>query len=96
MTIIKGTGSILPELVVPNSDFNDHIFYDKSGVKLAKQGAEMTAKLEAITGIRERRYVPFDQDSRPLMTDAAQLAIENAGINPTVTAPNTIFLQLDS
>lgn len=82
MTIIKGTGSVLPELVVPNSDFNDHIFYDKSGVKLQKQGEEITAKLESITGIRERRYIPFDQDSRPLMTEAAQLAIENAGINP--------------
>jgi 3-oxoacyl-[acyl-carrier-protein] synthase III len=82
MTIIKGTGSVLPELIVPNEHFNDHIFYDKSGVKLEKQGAEVTAKLESITGIRERRYVPFDQDSRPLMTEAARLAIESAEISP--------------
>ena len=82
MTIIKGTGSILPELVVPNSEFNDHIFYDKNGNKLPKQGEEMTAKLESITGIRERRYVPFDQDSRPLMTEAARMAIESSGVNP--------------
>jgi 3-oxoacyl-[acyl-carrier-protein] synthase III len=82
MTIIRGTGSVLPELVVTNEQFNDHIFYDKSGVKLAKQGEEMTAKLESITGIRERRYIPLDQDSRPLMTEAAKLAIESSGINP--------------
>ena len=82
MTIIKGTGSILPELVVTNEQFNDHVFYDKSGTQLPKQGAEVTAKLESITGIRERRYIPFDQDSRPLMTKAAELAIENAGVNP--------------
>jgi 3-oxoacyl-[acyl-carrier-protein] synthase-3 len=79
MTIIKGTGSVLPELVVPNSDFESHIFYSKDGVKNERQGAEVTAKLEAITGIRERRYVPPDQDSRPLMTDAAKLAVTDAG-----------------
>lgn len=81
MTIIKGTGSVLPELVVPNSNFNDHVFYDKHGVKNLRQGEEVTAKLEAITGIKERRYVPFDQDSRPLMTEAAKLAIADSGID---------------
>ncbi len=81
MTIIKGTGSVLPELIVPNSDFNDHIFYNKNGAKNERQGAEVTAKLEAITGIRERRYVPFDQDSRPLMTNAAKLAVLDAGLD---------------
>ena len=80
MTIIKGTGSVLPGIVVPNSDFNDHVFYDKNGVRNERQGAEVTAKLEAITGIRERRYVPPDQDSRPLMTEAATLAVANSGL----------------
>jgi 3-oxoacyl-[acyl-carrier-protein] synthase III len=80
MAIITGTGSVLPELVVPNSDFNGNVFYNKDGVKNERQGAEITAKLEAITGIRERRYVPFDQDSRPLMTEAAKLTIADAGI----------------
>jgi 3-oxoacyl-[acyl-carrier-protein] synthase III len=80
MTIIKGTGSVLPELVVPNSVFESHIFYGKDGVKGERQGAEVTAKLEAITGIRERRYVPPDQDSRPLMAEAAQLAVADSGL----------------
>jgi 3-oxoacyl-[acyl-carrier-protein] synthase-3 len=80
MTIIKGTGSVLPALVVPNSRFESHIFYDKNGVKNERQGAEVTAKLEAITGIRERRYVPPDQDSRPLMTEAARLAVADSGL----------------
>ncbi len=82
MTTIKGTGSVLPELVVPNSDFNGHIFFDKKGFKDERPGEEITAKLESITGIRERRYVPFDQDSRPLMTEAARLAIADAGLDP--------------
>ncbi len=81
MTVIKGTGSVLPELIVPNSDFNDHVFFGKDGVELPLSGAEAAAKLEAITGIRERRYVPFDQDSRPLMTRASRLAVEDSGLD---------------
>ncbi len=82
MTKITGTGSVLPELVVKNETFADNVFFGKNGVKLERQGIEATSKLEAITGIRERRYVPFDQDSRPLMTDAARRAIEDSGIDP--------------
>lgn len=82
MSFISGTGSVIPELVVSNEAFGDRVFYDKNGVRLERRGHEMAAKLEAITGIRERRYVPFDQDSRPLMTDAARIAIDDAGIDP--------------
>ena len=82
MTIIKGTGSVLPDLVVPNSDFHNHVFYDKKGGKNEASGEEVTAKLEAISGIRERRYVPFDQDSRPLMTGAARIAVADSGLDP--------------
>lgn len=81
MTVIKGTGSVLPEVIVPNEHFNEFVFYDKNGVKLERQGAEVTAKLEAITGIRERRYISADEDSRPLMTGAAKLAVADAGID---------------
>ncbi len=46
-----------------------------------RSGAEIVEKLEAITGIRERRYVPFDQDSIGLMTAASRLAVADAGID---------------
>ncbi|QQS41381.1 MAG: ketoacyl-ACP synthase III [Acidobacteriota bacterium] len=82
MTSIKGTGSVLPELVVPNSEFHSNVFYDKSGAALPVSGEAAAAKLEAISGIRERRYVPFDQDSRPLMTEAATKAVEDSGLAP--------------
>ncbi|MCO6510864.1 MAG: ketoacyl-ACP synthase III [Aridibacter famidurans] len=82
MSAIKGTGSALPELVVPNSEFHENIFYDKSGAALPVSGKEAAAKLESISGIRERRYVPFDQDSRPLMTDAARKAVADSGLAP--------------
>ena len=79
-SIFAGTGSVLPELVVPNSHFAEHQFYDKNGNKIEKNTDEIIAKLEAITGIRERRYVPFEEDSIPLMTCAAQNAITDANI----------------
>jgi 3-oxoacyl-[acyl-carrier-protein] synthase-3 len=81
MTTIKGTGSVLPGLVVPNTEFNDYVFYGKDGEPIPLSGAEAAAKLEAITGIRERRYVPFNQDSQPLMTEAARIAVADAGLD---------------
>ncbi|REJ77945.1 MAG: ketoacyl-ACP synthase III [Acidobacteria bacterium] len=82
MTSIKGTGCVLPDLVVPNSEFHNNIFYDKDGTRNQLSGEQVTAKLEAITGIRERRYVPFDQDSRPLMIEAAKRALRDSGLDP--------------
>ncbi|HEY0461740.1 MAG TPA: 3-oxoacyl-ACP synthase III family protein [Pyrinomonadaceae bacterium] len=80
-SIITGTGSVLPALIVPNSHFETSEFYDKNGNKNDRSSGEIVAKLEAITGIRERRYVPFDEDSIPLMTRAAQNAIDDASID---------------
>lgn len=80
-SIIAGTGSVIPELLVPNSHFESHEFYDHSGTRINKSGAEIAAKLESITGIRERRYIPFHQDSIQLMTDASRLAVEDAAID---------------
>jgi 3-oxoacyl-[acyl-carrier-protein] synthase III len=78
--IIKGTGSTLPAQIILNQAFIHHEFYEKAGKKSDKSGAEIVAKLESITGIRERRYIPEDEDSIPLMVSAAAKAIENAGI----------------
>jgi 3-oxoacyl-[acyl-carrier-protein] synthase III len=79
---ITGTGSVLPELVVPNSDFFSNEFYGRDRQKLERPAEEIVAKLEAISGIRERRYVPFELDSIGLMTDASRIAVEDAGIGP--------------
>ena len=79
-TIILGTGSVIPEMVVPNSHFTSNEFYGRDGVKSEKSSAEIIEKLESITGIRERRYVPFDQDSIDLMTEASRLAVADSGL----------------
>lgn len=81
-TIISGTGTVIPELLVPNSHFSSSEFYDRSGSRIEKSGAEIAAKLESIAGIRERRYIPIEQDSIQLMTEASRLAVEDAGLDP--------------
>jgi 3-oxoacyl-[acyl-carrier-protein] synthase-3 len=80
-SIISGTGSVIPEVLVPNSHFESSEFYDRNGARMEKSGAEIVAKLESITGIRERRYIPFEQDSIQLMTDASRLAVQDAGLD---------------
>ncbi|MGH9948222.1 MAG: 3-oxoacyl-ACP synthase III family protein [Pyrinomonadaceae bacterium] len=80
-TIILGTGSVLPDVAVPNSHFVSNEFYDHEGAKIERSGIEVIEKLEAITGIRERRYIPEDQDSIELMTAASRLAVADAGID---------------
>ena len=62
---IKGTGSFLPEKIIKNNAFLNHNFYDGLGKKSEKPVAEVVAKLEAITGIRERRYIPDNENSIP-------------------------------
>ena len=80
-SIILGTGSAIPETSVPNSHFASNEFYGRDGIKSEKTNAEIIEKLESITGIRERRYVPFDQDSIGLMTGASRLAVADAGLD---------------
>jgi 3-oxoacyl-[acyl-carrier-protein] synthase III len=81
-TTILGTGAILPALVIKNSHFSNHHFYDIKGVKNDKPTSEIIEKLESITGITERRYVPFDQDSIPLMAETALKTLKSAKLKP--------------
>lgn len=81
-TIISGTGSVIPDLLVPNSHFEANEFYDRAGARIEKSGKEIVEKLESISGIRERRYIPFEQDSIELMTAASQLAVDDADLSP--------------
>ncbi|MEZ4902544.1 MAG: hypothetical protein R2822_12725 [Spirosomataceae bacterium] len=71
-TIIKGTGSHLPERVIENSFFLNRQFMDENGVVNPKPVEEIIAKLQAITGIKSRRYISEKGDSVPLMAAAAQ------------------------
>jgi len=81
-TIITGTGSYIPGLVVPNNSFSDHSFYGEDGVLINTPNAEIFEKFKDITGIYERRYAEENVNTSDLATKAAALAIEDAGIDP--------------
>ena len=60
-TVIVGNASYVPPRVVPNAEFLATRLLDTDGSPFAKSNEEIVAQLEAITGIRERRYVEDDQ-----------------------------------
>ena len=81
-TIITGTGSYIPSLVIPNHSFSDHSFYGEDGVLINTPNDEIFEKFKDITGIYERRYAEENVNTSDLATKAAALAIEDAGIDP--------------
>jgi 3-oxoacyl-[acyl-carrier-protein] synthase III len=81
-TVIIGTGSHLPERVVPNAHFAGHGFRGRDGLPLKGANADLLRQFEAITGIGERRWAPDDLTASDLGTDAAAKALEDAAIDP--------------
>ncbi len=79
-TVITGTGSHIPEVVVPNTRFLQHDFRDQAGEPIGRPNAEILERFQEITGIRERRYAAPGQVTTDMATDASAKAIEAAGI----------------
>jgi len=78
-TIIAGTGTQMPERRIGNDFFLDRVFMNEDGTVIPKSTEEMVAKLEQITGIKERGYISEKGDSVPLMVAAANNALEDWG-----------------
>lgn len=81
-TIISGTGSHIPARRIPNDHFLENEFHDDEGRPIPRSTREIIEKFEAITGIRERRYVESDQTTSDIGAEAARSAIEAAGVDP--------------
>ena len=81
-SVIVGTGSHIPAVCVKNEQFLQHDFRDAKGKKIDKSNAEIVDQFQAITGIRERRYVPDDALTSDIATDAARKALASSGIDP--------------
>lgn len=81
-SVIAGTGSYIPPLRVPNEAFLDRDFRAADGKPLGKSNAEILQQFEAITGIRERRYVPEDVSTSDIAYEAARDALESSGVDP--------------
>ena len=80
-TVIVGTGSHIPERVVPNDAFLGHDFRGPDQKTIDKPNDEILRQFESITGIRERRYAPDDMVTSDLAADAARKALLSSGID---------------
>lgn len=76
-----GTGHYLPEIIQPNSQFEESEFIDENGKSFEAENTEIIEKFQAITGIESRRYLEPHLNTSDMGFFAAQKAIENAGIS---------------
>lgn len=79
--VITGTGSYIPKNVKKNEDFCGERFYDVNEEPFEAENSEIIQKFEAITGIKERRYMDDDMFNSFMATDAARFALEDAGVD---------------
>ncbi|MET0555391.1 MAG: ketoacyl-ACP synthase III [Vicinamibacteria bacterium] len=81
-TVIIGTGSHLPERVVPNAHFLDHQFRGRDGRPLKGSNQDLLRQFETITGIVQRRWAPDGLFASDLGADAARAALSDAAADP--------------
>lgn len=77
-----GTGSYLPERVVPNEAFLSSQFYQQDGTPVSDDPETVIRKFSKITGIKERRWIEPGQVTSDLGFFAAKRALESAGSDP--------------
>jgi 3-oxoacyl-[acyl-carrier-protein] synthase III len=80
-SVITATGSYIPPVRVPNSEFLNHDFRAADGKPLPKTNAEIVTQFEAITGIQERRYVENGTVTSDIAFEAANAALTSSGID---------------
>ena len=81
-SVIKATGSYIPEKIVHNSDFLSNVFYDSDGKIFEIPNDELIKKFEKITNISERRYLEEEYVTSDIAYIAADNAIKSSGIDP--------------
>jgi len=81
-SIITGIGSYIPTVIKTNEDFIEERFYNDKNEPFDASNELIIEKFKAITGIQERRYVTDDLNSSCIASEAAQKAIDDAGIDP--------------
>jgi 3-oxoacyl-[acyl-carrier-protein] synthase III len=81
-SVIIATGSHIPPVRVPNDSFLSGDFRGSDGKPLEKSNEQILEQFEAITGIRERRYVPPDVFTSDIAYEAAKDALESSKIDP--------------
>jgi 3-oxoacyl-[acyl-carrier-protein] synthase-3 len=80
-TVIIGTGSYIPPNNISNFDFAHRSFFDEISNPINIESTIVAQKLQAITGIEERRYASDDHTTSELALEAAKLAVADSGID---------------
>jgi 3-oxoacyl-[acyl-carrier-protein] synthase-3 len=80
-SVITGTGSFIPEIVVDNTSFLNTEFFGSDGNKLYQNNKTTIDKFTAVTGIEERRYARPDQNASDLAYLSAVEAITAAQVD---------------
>ena len=81
-SVITGSGSYVPPVVLENQAFINRQFLNEDGTQIANTGEEIVRKFEEITDISQRRVAEPHHQGSDLATFAAREAIRDAGIDP--------------
>jgi 3-oxoacyl-[acyl-carrier-protein] synthase III len=81
-SVIKGTGSYIPDRIIPNESFLSTTFYDNEGKIIEVENSELIRKFEKITNISERRYVSDDYVTSDMAFFAADNALKSSNTDP--------------
>src|SRR5690349_16524943 len=81
-TLITGSGSYIPGVIMKNEDFLGRVFYDEQGIPISTESKTIIEKFQKITGICERRYAAENQNTSDLAVEAGRLALKNSGVDP--------------
>ncbi len=79
-SVITGTGSYIPDEIIPGSHFMNSSFFDND-LKIDKENQEIIDKFSEITEIIERRYANCSMVNSDIAVIAAQRAIDDASID---------------
>lgn len=80
-SVIVGSGSYIPDVIVKNSDFSNHTFFEEDGTIFDKTNEEIIEKFRQITDIDERRYASKDLQTSDIAYLSAKDALESAAID---------------
>ncbi len=81
-SIIIGTGSYIPGVIVQNKDFLNNTFYNQSKDALTTTNQELITSFQKITNIEERRYVEDNLVTSDIAFYAAENCLQSSGIDP--------------
>ena len=80
-SVITGSGSYIPGVMISNSHFTSMNFYSEKGSLLDTPVLDIVEKFSKITGILERRYAEQDVLASDMAAEAAALAIADSRID---------------